>query len=1564
MRASRLVGYFSLFALILLVLAGGLLWQLVGQNKTQEIERLAELRNVSMTKMLGSLLQQDIQRLISQSAGASRAELQGLPEITQLREILAPILRGSEIVKIKIYDPRGITLFSTEPAQIGEDKRDNAGFIAARNGQVVSELVHRDGFSAFEGMIEQADLVSSYVPVLESGRVVAVFEQYQDVGILLEQIAQSQKYITIFMVLVLGGLYFALLLVVRFAQTAIGKQEALLESANRELDLRVAERTQELHAVINEIPDPVVLKDQNGDFLLCNRAVAKLYNSTPEAMLGKHDGDFGVPKDLADFFRQNVLAVMAKGETEVVYEDSVDAKTGETHHYKSIKKPFKNAAGENRILVIAIDISDIRRAQERIEDSEKRLGYALDATGEGVWDWDIANKVVKHNAQWCRLLGLDTTLQAHPMEFFAPLLHAEDRADTLQAIEACLKGTAPYASEHRMLRQDGSIIWVEDRGQVVERDADGVALRMVGSMRDISERKALTDALQAHRDHLEQLIDERTRQLAVARDEAEQLAKVKGEYLEERTQALSLVEATLEASDNGILVIDNQGKVTRANARFAEMWKIPDELLATRDDQKLLAHVLAQLKVPRQFLDRVEALYQRPAASSRDTLHFLDGRVFARFSHPQLIGNEVVGRVWSFLDITEQYQAEQRVLQLSQAMTDELANSERQRGQLQALLSAIPDLVWMKDPNGVYLSCNPSFARLTCIQPAEIIGKTDYDIFSAEFSDQVRADDQAAAASTSPIVREEWVTYLADGQRGLLETIKTAVRGKDGQLIGVLGIARDVTKVHALLDEVELARAEAQQSNEAKSTFLANMSHEIRTPMNAIIGMADLCLGTELSERQRNYAEKIKKASDTLLGIINDILDFSKIEAGKLEMERIPFVLETVFDQLSSVVALRAENQGIELSYDIDNDARVLLGDPLRLGQVLINLVSNALKFSAGGNVIVRVETVSSSSAEAELLFSVSDEGIGMTAEQVANLFQPFTQADVSTTRRYGGSGLGLAISQHLVKMMGGIIWAESEPEQGSTFHFKVSFQTAGSDRRLTAGKLAASLGEHIEHAEWPVLVVDDNPIALCILDALLRQLGLSVIAASSATEALARVNAEDAAGFIACLVDWRMPHTNGIETIGQLRAAIARRGQDVPPMILVTAYSHHDELREIGDRVDGLLAKPISTRHLYDELARCLGLLEAAVPAVDRRKHDALQWSRFQGMDILLVEDIDVNREVISELMASVGLQLRSAENGVEALAAVARKLPDLILMDCHMPVMDGYEATARLRANPATHAVPIIALTANALIADQEKCFAAGMNAHVAKPVRMEVLYQRMVQCLPDYLPLSSPAAQVSAVVATPVIAVSTPALEMSLPDFPGIDLAVGLANVGGRPALLLRVLKQFRDNQGRKFVPQFQAALAAAEWDSQLRLAHSMKGVAHTLGASGLGDLAAALHVAAGARDTTGCATLFAQLSEQLGKVIAGLSEIDGLIENASAPTGHAVEEPLSRKLAALDDLLARRDTAASDLAAAITPKMRGTLQQALWADTAAAIERYDFKQARLGLDRLRLALDAPT
>ncbi len=1536
MRSFTLTRHFSFFAFLLMLLAGGIILFLVNRHQIQDLESNAERENVVGTRVIGRAMQHDIERLLAFAVDKAPDAVRQSREVRELLEQFQVMYLDSHIVKIKIYGLDGTTVFSSDTTQIGENKRDNPGFQSALSGQPMSEFVHREQFSTFEKLVEEIDLVSSYVPLLGEGNVVAVFEQYRDVSDHVEHLNTSQRLIGLMLLIVLGSVYVGLLLVVHRGQRTIKQQAVLLEETNQALEQRVVERTQELRAVIDEMPYPILLKDSRGNFQLCNRAVATLYNTTPEAMIGKHDDDFGVPREIADGFRQNVLAIMASGETQTVFERSRDAKTGELRFYRSIKKPFKNLAGENQILVIAIDITDIHHAQVQLEESERRLRYALEATGEGVWDWDIAADRVRHNSHWCRIFGLDNTRVEHPTSEFLGLLHKDDRAQVEAALQDCLQGRhALYVSEHRMCRADGRMIWVEDRGQVVERDADGKPLRMVGSVRDISDRKALAAELQAHYDHLEILIDERTREAEAARDDAEEQARITSSYLYERSKALSLVEATLNSTDNGILVVDLEGRVALVNKRFAEMWRIPENALSDGMDLSLLASVGEQLADPEQFFSRVKSLYGKPEATSHDTVHFRDGRVFSRYSHPQRIGEQIVGRVWSFLDVTDQHQAEARILQLSKVITQELETSEFERGQLEALLAAIPELVWMKDCQGVFLSCNPAFCELMGATPEAIIGRCDDDFFPPEVAARFRADDDAAAHSTAPIIVEEWVNYLSDGHRVLLETTKAPVHGKDGKLIGTLGIARDITRHRQLLDELEKARAEALQSATTKSAFLANMSHEIRTPMNAIIGMAELCLSTTLNDRQRNYLDKIKSASDALLRIINDILDFSKIEAGKLEMENSTFVLESVFDQLSSIVALKAESQGIELLYDIDEDTRLLEGDALRLGQVLTNLVTNALKFSAGGDVIVKVQTTETEPGAVLLQFSVSDEGIGMSPEQVASLFQPFTQADVSTTRRYGGTGLGLAICRHLVGMMGGEIWVESVLGQGSTFHFTAKFRSPGHEGRSGMAELARRLAEH---ADRPVLVVDDSPMAVSILTQLISHLGLSVETASSYAEALEKTRAVLPRRYLACFIDWHMPEHDGIATIRDLRGLLTRQSAlPLPPMILVTAYSHHEELSRVSEEIDGLLAKPLSSRHVYVELGRCLGIGGDHDPG-GLRKPRALDWSRFQGMDVLLAEDVDVNQEVIAELLGMVGISVRIARNGAEALADIRRQRPDLVLMDCQMPVMDGYEATREIRSDPALADLPVIALTANALLSDQEKCLAVGMNAHVAKPVRLEILHAAISRCLPEWRAQTS--------VAQPGCVEE--ASGTTLPNFPGIETSVGLAHVGGRPPFFLRLLSHFRDNHGRTFVTRFQTALDEADWPTAERLAHSLKGIAQTLGASDVAQASIELLEATRTQQRDPCQAKLPAVAEALDRVTQGLENVEQWIEvvqSAPMPDQLAINQALER----LETQLRGHDTEAVDLALSLNSGFAGTRHAEAWKRTVAAIERYDFARA---------------
>jgi two-component system sensor histidine kinase/response regulator len=631
----------------------------------------------------------------------------------------------------------------------------------------------------------------------------------------------------------------------------------------------------------------------------------------------------------------------------------------------------------------------------------------------------------------------------------------------------------------------------------------------------------------------------------------------------------------------------------------------------------------------------------------------------------------------------------------------------------------------------------------------------------------------------------------------------------------------------SLLEETLAARKTAVEATKAKSDFLANMSHEIRTPMNAIIGLGHLAMKTDLSPKQRDYLTKIQLSSNSLLGIINDILDFSKIEAGKLDMEQTNFYLDEVLVNLANLIALKAEEKGLELLFDVNTETpAALVGDPLRLGQVLINLANNAVKFTEHGEIVIKVAPLETTDSQATLQFSVQDSGIGLTEEQRGKLFQAFSQADSSTTRKYGGTGLGLTISKRLCEMMGGKIWVESEAGVGSTFQFTAIF------------------GRHVEKKipllpapdlrEKRVLVVDDNQTSRAILQDMLESMSFTVSESASGEEAITEILQADEKGepFEVVYMDWQMPNMNGIATSKKIKE---QKLSKQPKIVMVTAYGREEIIQQAEKiNLDGFLVKPVNRSLLFDATMQAFGREsdQTQMTGLARGTEvEALQ--EIIGARILLVEDNDINQQVAQEILEQAGLLVDIANNGQEALEMAQKNQYDVILMDIQMPVMGGFDATKAIRnlKEPVAN-IPIIAMTAHAMAGDREKSIEGGMNDHVTKPINPDELFGALLKYIePGERQIPK---HLASVVAQELRRDKDVGM---LPEtLAGIDIKSGLSRVSGNERLYRSLLVKFYNGYSDS-TNQIKDALSKEDLELGTRLAHTVKGVAGNLGAKDL-------------------------------------------------------------------------------------------------------------------------------
>ncbi|MBF0144800.1 MAG: response regulator [Magnetococcales bacterium] len=797
---------------------------------------------------------------------------------------------------------------------------------------------------------------------------------------------------------------------------------------------------------------------------------------------------------------------------------------------------------------------------------------------------------------------------------------------------------------------------------------------------------------------------------------------------------------------------------------------------------------------------------------------------------------EIVEVIGTVQDITDHHTAQESIRLLSQAMDQSSS-----------------DIV-ITDQNGYIIYINPRCIESTGYSRDELLFHNPCLIQSGNTPLSVYQELWQTITS-GQTWRGELQNRKKDGTLFWEYAVISPVRDRNGTITHYLAIKDDITAQKRLEEERQQALAKAEQASRAKSEFLANMSHEIRTPMNAIIGLSHLCLKTRLNAKQRDYIRKVHHSATSLLRIINDILDFSKIDAGRMEMESIEFTLDEVLGNLASTIALKAHEKQLEFIMKPALDIPPLLvGDPLRLGQILINLTGNAIKFTQTGEVSVAIHVLQREEEFVWLELEVRDTGIGMTREQMDGLFQAFSQADTSITRRYGGTGLGLAITKRLIEMMGGRIQVESQPGQGSRFVFDVRL---GVGKRIVPSHSGFSTHDLVGKK---VLVVDDNPSACEVMVYHLMALKFRVEGVHGGRKALTAVREAKKGGdpFELMLMDYRMPDQDGISTAKELRAMSEL--QPFPVIIMATAYGEEDVVRRATEEahVDGFLVKPVSQSLLFESIMEAFGKAEQGHSQEVRHLDEDREWmAMLSGARILLAEDNEINQQVARELLEQANMTVVVVEHGQQAIDRVRAEHFDGVLMDVQMPFMDGLTATREIRKDPNLATLPILAMTANAMAGDREVCIEAGMQDHIAKPVDPRELYATMARWIKPATP--------QPIVHSGEHGVKPEDNEVTLPTIVGLNTRVGVKYLGGNREGYLELLARFHANQ-RGTAAAIQEAMRGGDDATAQRLAHSLKGVCATIGADSLSEKAARLE------------TYFKQgdRSDQVVEVLASVAE----------------------------------------------------------------------------------------
>ena len=1067
----------------------------------------------------------------------------------------------------------------------------------------------------------------------------------------------------------------------------------------------------------------------------------------------------------------------SKGVRREIEDEVLWCKDGNFFHSHYISTPVKDG---DKVVGAVITFSDITE-RRKFEDELRKLSSAVEQSPASVVITDLEGNIEYVNPRFTDMTGYameealghnPRILKAegvHPKEFYTELWDTITSGKIWQG-ELCNK------------RKDGTIFW--ETASISPIIKDGKIVNYIAIKEDITERKKMQEELK-------------------------------------RVNFLS--DIALEYTNCGSWYIDYN------DPEFYHMPPMSAKALGEplHDDNKynwkteLLDRIgAADPEMQKQVFER----YQKAVNGEIDVYDVkcpykrgIDGKIMWLHLVGKIVKDDDGNNSFmygAYQDISEQKKAEMALAQAKEKAEILSRNFEN-------FLESTSDLVYMKDLNLRYLACSKPLADMLGYKNwHEVIGKTEKELTNENSKIHFSSKPEMEIIKNGTHLHLiEDIIQLGD-EKGWLDTIKKPLRNKSGVIVGILSISRDITKMKKTEEELQQAKMNAEAATKAKGDFLANMSHEIRTPMNAVIGMNHLLQKTELTEKQMNYVLKVDRAAHNLLGIINDILDFSKIEAGKLNVENIDFDIEEVMDNLSNLTSDNAHSKGLELIFNIpQNVPYKLIGDPLRLGQVLLNFVSNAIKFTEKGEIIISAEVLEQSDETVNLRFAIKDTGIGLTDEQQAKLFQSFSQADSTTTRKFGGTGLGLAISKKLVELMGGEVGLNSEYGKGSEFFFNIK---CGIQKCET--QKISILAEDLKGLR--VLIVDDNDAAREVLKTYIKDFHFDVTAVTSGYEALevlrATIQGKEKA-FDLILLDWKMPGMNGLELASIIKNDIELA--KVPQIIMVTNYGREEILaksEQIG--IDAFLIKPVGQSMLLDTIMNTFGkYIKSSKP--QKLEKNILNVD-FSGKYILLVEDNEINQEVAVGLLEDVNIKVDIANNGQEAIDILKDKgqdFYDVVLMDLQMPIMDGYSASTGIREQLQFNDIPIIAMSADAMLGVRERCLESGMSDYLTKPIDPPTLFavlqkwmkleERSLSDMPNNA--------------------NTYKIDEEDLIIPGLDTKTGIARVGGNRKIYIGILKKFCSSTLNS-IAEMRSFIEQKDFETAERSAHTIKGVTGNIAA----------------------------------------------------------------------------------------------------------------------------------